>query len=340
MQTEKDILETALETFRNTTGLPVEMEVEPILGERRADAVLHIVFQDTKLHFVVEVKKWLTRATIGMAIQQLDKYPCMGLLVTRYVTPQMGDFLKEMGVAFIDIAGNAHINVPPLFIHITGKRLPDEHRPKPQNRAFQPTGLKVVFAFLCKPHLINATYREIAETADVALGTVGWVIRDLKEAGHIIDLGKRGRRLMQKDKLLERWVTAYPEQLRPKLQEGRFRAEIEDWWQQTELAHRDFYWGGEIAAERLTKYLRPEVTTIYTNQPLVEFLKKYRLRRHPQGDTEILKTFWNFKFDWDHDDLVHPILIYADLLKAGDPRNIETAKIIHEQEIVRIIAED
>lgn len=340
MHMEKNILNTALETFRNTTGLTVEVEVEPILGEHRPDAVLHIDFEDTKLHFVVEVKKWLTYATIEMAIQQLEIYPYMGLLVTRYVTPQMGDFLKEMGVAFIDLAGNAHINVPPLFIHIAGKRLPDEHRPKPQTRAFQPTGLKVVFALLCKQHLINATYREIAETADVALGTVGWVIRDLKGAGHLIDLGKQGRRLIKKDKLLERWVTAYPEQLRPKLMEGTFRAEKGDWWQQTRLADQDFYWGGETAGARLTKYLKPQLTTIYTNQPIVEFLRKYKLRRHPEGDTEILKTFWNFKFDWQHEDLVHPIIIYADLLKTGDPRNIETAKLIYDQEIVRFIAED
>ncbi len=340
MQTEQDILITALDTFRKTTGLAVEMEVEPILGEHRPDAVLHIALQDTKLHFVVEVKNWLTRATLGIAVQQLEKYPNKGLLVTRYVNPYLGDLLKKMDVAFIDIAGNAHINVPPLFIHIAGKKLLHEHRLKPPTRTFQPTGLKVIFALLCKPHLVNATYREIAETADVALGTVGWVFRDMRGEGYLIDLGKRGRRLVQKNKLLERWVTAYPERLRPKLVEGKVMAETRDWWQQTTLAHNDFFWGGETAGALLTEYLRPQFTTIYKNLPLVELLKKYRLRKHPDGDIEILKTFWNFKFDWEHEDLVHPILIYADLLRTGDPRNIETAKLIHDQEVVRFIAED
>lgn len=340
MQTEEDILRTALDTFSKTTGLTVEMEIEPDLGEHRPDAVICIVFQDTGFQFAVQVKKWLTHATIGTATQRLGKYAHKGLLVTRYVTPQMAENLKELDVPFMDMAGNAYVKVPQLFIHITGEKLPDEHRPKPQTRAFQPTGLKVIFALLCKQHLVEATFREIAKTADVALGTVGWVVRDLRRAGHIIDLGKHRRRLTQKDRLLERWVTAYPEQLRPKLLLGNYTAQIKNWWERTKLTNQDTYWGGEIAAAKLTKYLRPQVTTVYTGQPIEDFLQKYKLRKDPHGQTEILNTFWHFNFDWPHTDLVHPIIIYADLLATGDPRNIETAKIIYDQELVRLIQED
>jgi hypothetical protein len=42
----------------------------------------------------------------------------------------------------------------------------------------------------------------------------------------------------------------------------------------------------------------------------------------------------------NNNQLVHPILIYADLMASGDPRNIETAQIIYEQELAQYFRED
>jgi hypothetical protein len=71
-------------------------------------------------------------------------------------------------------------------------------------RALAPTGLQVVFALLFNPGLENEPYRQIAKIADTSLGTVNWVIRDLMNMGHLLDTGKRGRRLIRKKQLLER----------------------------------------------------------------------------------------------------------------------------------------
>jgi len=172
------------------------------------------------------------------------------------------------------------------------------------------------------------------------LGTVGWVIRDLKELGNLIDMGKRGRRLIRKEDLLNRWVTTYPDQLRPKKILGRYRATTLDWWKNTELEAFQAYWGGEIAATILTKYLKPQIVTIYTREPLGELFVKNRIKKDINGDIEILEAFWKFEYNWQHRNLVHPILIYADLLATGDARNIETAEIIHERELTRFIRED
>jgi hypothetical protein len=49
-----------------------------------------------------------------------------------------------------------------------------------------------------------------------------------------------------------------------------------------------------------------------------------------------MRKFWKFE-NHGYVDMVHPILVYADLLATGDPRNIETAKIIYEKDIVRYI---
>ena len=96
-----------------------------------------------------------------------------------------------------------------------------------------------------------------------------------------------------------------------------------------------------MAAAKFTQYLQPQTITIYTTaQQLNQLLAENRLRKDPTGDVEILERFWKPAELWNREDLVHPILIYADLLATGNERNIETAKIIYEEHIVQLIRED
>ena len=339
--TEREILQKALEALQKTAKLNVQVQY----GINGFDAVLRVTMQEMEWEFTVEVKRRVTHATLGATVQQLRKLPQKALLVTWYVTPQMADRMKAMDIQFMDAAGNAYIDEPPLFIFIKGNRLVDRYRIETPTRAFQPTGLQVLFALLCNPGLEKAPYRQIAKVADAALGTVGWVIGDLRQMGHLVEMGKRGRRLVRKKNLLDRWVSMYPEQLRPKKLIGRFMAPDNGWWRDTELINFKAYWGGEIAAAKLTKYLKPQVATIYTKETLGRLLLEHRIKKEPNGNVEILKAFWNFEYrvpiaDWRVHDLVHPILIYADLLATGDTRNIETAEIIYERELTRYIGED
>jgi len=167
-------------------------------------------------------------------------------------------------------------------------------------------------------------------------------MRELKELGCLIDMGKKGFKLTRKEELLERWVTEYPEKLRPKLLLGHFTG-VQDWWQQKTLNPAKAQWGGEIAAANLTQYLKPQIITIYTDpdpRQLNEFLAENRLRKDTEGEVEILKRFWGPLEEGKLGDTVHPVLVYADLLTTGNQRNIETAKIIYEQYIVRLIREN
>jgi len=52
-----------------------------------------------------------------------------------------------------------------------------------------------------------------------------------------------------------------------------------------------------------------------------------------------LRKFWKFEPDWGYPNVTPPILIYADLLATADARNIETAKIIYDKEIARLIGD-
>lgn len=343
-----DVLERALDAVERETGLRLVIEQRETKAHRyQFDAVLRLDKGGDLL--AAEVKRWAGHANLGALIHQVQTLPFQGILVADYINPKMAEKLRREGVQFIDTVGNAYINQLPVYVFVAGKPRPMgtatvKHGP---NRAFDRTGLKVVFAFLCDPALINAPYRDIANMADVALGTVGWVLNGLKAAGLVLDKGKRkGRRITDYRRMLDRWVEAYPEKLRPKLLVGNYLAEDPYWWKEIDI--RDFggYWGGETAAAFYTEYLKPAAVTVYLPEGTAgKLLAKARLRKAPEGaETEpgnvrIYNIFWpkmlGFEAETALRGLVPPVLAYADLLATGDPRNREVAGMIYDEYIAR-----
>jgi hypothetical protein len=202
-----------------------------------------------------------------------------------------------------------------------------------------PTALKAVFALLCRPDLINAPYRDIKQAAGIALGAVGWVFFDLNARGYTTGgKGKGDRRILERQRLIDEWVTNYPIKLRPKLNPKRFHAPDPAWWHPVDITQYNAQWGGEVAADKLTGHLKPNTVTIYmrpenARQNLTKLVVDHKLRADPKGEIEVLETFWDFPPTDNRPDVVPPLLVYADLLATMDPRNHETARIIHEEQI-------
>lgn len=338
----KDILVQAVHSLESSTGLQAaieKFEPTPHLG---ADAIIVLRDANKRWRVYVEVKSQLTTHTLGSAIaavSQIKNQHHRAALVARYVNPSQADKLRELGIQFFDTAGNASFQQKGLHLFIIGRKPQTSKAPGRSARAFNQTGSRLVFALLCQPGLENKSYRQMANVAGISLGAVNWIMNDLKSLNHISDLGTRGRRVANRKELLKRWVSAYPEQLRPKLVRGRFRAEpVRDWWRKAQLPS-DAFWGGEVAAQLLTKYLRPQTVTIYSESNLPKLQAQYGLRRDSNGDTELLERFWKFD-QWDNKDrlkTVPPLLVYADLLSTAVDRNLETAEIIYEQHIARLI---
>jgi hypothetical protein len=82
------------------------------------------------------------------------------------------------------------------------------------------------------------------------------------------------------------------------------------------------------------------ITLYVMEERATQFKITNRLRKDPDGDIEILKTFWDVQSELNQADIVNPILVYADLIASGDPRNIETAQILYERELAEHFRED
>jgi len=339
---EANLVTNAIAAFTRTTGLPAETTGydEQLEGpnRRRADAIIVVKLGHQRFEFIAEAKLALDRAiTLATVKEQLAPHKDRGILIAPYLTPDLATKCRErLRLQFMDTAGNAYIQRDGLYIYVKGERPTPGALRIQETKGGTATRLRMVFALLCDPRLLNAPYRDIAKAAGVALGTVGWTLFDL-EHRHLLAGGKKNRRLVEPERLLEEWVTNYPIKLRPKLNPQRFRGPEDFWWDRP-LTGLHAYWGGEVAAQKLTKYLKPANFTLYldpiTRRATVkQLVTRHRLHADDRGNVEMLDVFWNLPHNPTHPDLVPPILAYADLVATLDPRNLEVAKMIRTQQI-------
>ncbi len=189
------------------------------------------------------------------------------LLLAPHVRTQHAAVLERAGIDYIDLAGNAHLQAPGVLVHVEGRRPPKEpiRGPGRPHKAW----IKTVMALLVRPDLLDAPYRTIAEQADVALGTVGACINDLRQRGVLVGRAA-GRQLPDRAALVALWVNAYVEALRPTLRERRLQVRAEGKAELVArladvLGERGTAWAltGADAADRRTHFFRAEETEIY-----------------------------------------------------------------------------
>lgn len=295
-------------------------------------ALLKLGIKGYEQTFAAVVKPRLTNEGLGHVVAEFKRPAVLPrLLVTHYVTPPQTEKLRQANIQFVDAAGNAFLNQPPLYVFVTGKRPPVSPVPNKTTRAFTTAGVKVVFALLsCKP-LLTAPYREIAATASVSLGAISQVLEDLKQTGYLLDHGAKGRLWQKRAELIRRWSEAYTERLRPKLLLGRFRANQPDWWKEVQLNELQACWSGEVAAAKLTKYLKPQIKTLYAPGKLPKLQVQFGFHPDREGDVGLLKKFWTFEAVPAHPDIAPALLVYADLVASGDERNLETAQLFYNR---------
>jgi hypothetical protein len=330
---ENIILKSAIKAFKKSGGLRMDIEKnQSPARDLRIDAVIKMKTQQKEFKFLAEIKPVINASIIGFLLHHKNDFPQNQLLVSNYVNPIMAEKLKDNEINFIDTVGNAYINTPPVFIFVKGNKQPLSRAISSKGKAFTPSGLKMIYALLCDEKLLNRSYRDIAKTSGIALGTVSRVIDNLKGLGFVIDMGVRGKKFALREVLFNRWCVDYAERLKPKLLLGRFEGP-DNFWEHCLLKPDHGQWGGEVAAFKLTKYLKPQNVTIYAKEEkLRDILLQNKLKRREKGNIEIYKKFWPIDGKQDK-SIVHPFIIYSDLLEINNQRTIETAREIYDQNI-------
>jgi hypothetical protein len=242
----------------------------------RFDGIVTWKTLEGPLRYLVEEKRHLRHQDVGVVVEQLNRRRAdlpadhaddRLLLLAPHVRPQQAAVLERAEIDYLDLAGNAHLRAPGLFVHVEGRQPPKEAMPAPGRP--QKGWIKAVMAILIQPELTNAPYRVLADNADVSLGTLAGCMNDLSARGLLLD-GKAGRRVADRQTLVALWVQAYIEGLRPKLKVRRLQVRAEgkeEIWTRLEavLRERAQQWAltGADAAERRTHFFRAEETEIY-----------------------------------------------------------------------------
>jgi hypothetical protein len=335
---ELHLLDRALGALGGSTGFEFKSKAGSV---RRGEPDGYILVPGTGAReesWPVAIKKYVSQAALGQVVDQMRRSGAR-VLVTEYVNPKLADRLRLLDVPFIDTAGNAYLKFPPFFVFVRDMK-PERKPVKAERpRPFGTAGLKIVFALLSKPELVNETYRGIATVTGVSLGSVAVVMSDLEKLAFMEVMGDK-RRLTRREELLRRWVTGYSELLRPKLVIGEFATDELAKWNTIDLEYA--YWGGEVAAAKLVGHLRPEIMTLFVREKreAASVQLKLKLRKTGNLNVELLEAFWDPRLDPSEPNLAPPLLVYADLVGTAEPRNLETARILYEQRLDRLVRED
>ena len=327
MKKEKYILEEAINSLLKYTRIQAIVKD----GRLRRDAILEIA----KEEFVVEIKPEITKGNKGIVLAQLKEVSRENnlpiILLTKYIPTEIAKEYVNEGVFYLDVAGNCNIRQNNLVLLVEGKKI-ERMAKVNQPRAFQEAGIKLIFLFLVNPEKAQLTCRELAELANISLGSVGTIMQELIDLNFILKT-KQTMKLKNTKELLNRWIIAYHDVLRPRLlmRHMRFvRPENYTKWKEVNLNEPDglAFWGGEPGANLLTNYLHPGIFTIYTYRNWQSF-KDIGLVPDENGNVEVLVIFWSPETCLG----IPPILIYADLMSSGSDRNIETANMILKNEL-------
>jgi len=327
MKKEKYILDEAIDSLFRYTN------VETIVknGGLKHDAFLMIANEE----FVVEIKSEISKGNKGIVLARLKETSSMNnlpiVLITKYIPHEIAKEFVAEGLNYLDIAGNCNIRKNNLVLLVEGKRIEKTTRAN-QPRAFQEAGIKLIFQFLVDPEKTQLTYRELAELANISLGSVGTIMQELIDLNFILKT-KQTKKLKNAKELLNRWITAYHDILRPRIFRKHMRfVNLVSYskWKEINLNKTEgfAFWGGETGATLLNGYLQPGIFTIYSNRNWQSF-KDIELVPDENGKVEVLEIFWNLQTFKG----IPPLLIYADLMRSGSDRNIETANMILNNEL-------
>lgn len=356
---ESRIIASALERLKAVHPLRViNLRQEVSTRDQRWDGEVTIKTKGRTYHYLFEVKAHLRPQAIhhllirANADQKRWGKATELLLLADYVNPFLAGQLKSAGINFIDTAGNLFLKrEPELYLYVEGKKLPVSQKDKP-TRLFQPSGLALLFGLLIEPESVNLPYRHLASVNGVALGTVGWVKRDLKEQGYLEPISKDRFRIIRRKELFERWVQGYSSRLRPKLFVGEYRDISNNFDRVVKTFRRHaleqgMLWcvsGGFGADEIIHHYQGNTLTLFVESWRQNEALKGLTWLPVSGGPITILKSFsplvFQIRGNQQRTPVAHPLLIYAELLHHGMDRDLETARLIYKEYLEESIVKD
>ena len=270
------------------------------------------------------------------------------ILISGHVNPSIAADLREKGLNFIDVQGNAHIHIKNfLFIDREGRKpvsVPQEKYPS----IFNPKGMQLLYILLIDKTKLDATVRTLASLAGVSKDRASSGMRELRRTGRIIETAKNHFLFSDKQSLLEQWLSHYNERFRSSLILGSYRMapSIEENLPvilASTLPGNRYAIGGARGSDLLIPHYKGLTAEIYIQPEDIATVQK-ALKLIPSAETNItLFRLFSDEVIFHETDIpysvAHPLLIYSELLFRKSDRAEETAQLIFDQFLNKMIHE-
>lgn len=289
---------------------------------------IHTKYGAAELH-VEQFRSHLSTATVDRVVS-MDTPP--DLVLAPAIAAGTAAAFIQAGIAYLDLRGNCHIDVPGYFMHVEGKtQAPETMKAAASLRG---PGYQVLFTYLAKPELLDATVRTAAAAAGVSRKPVSTLRRWLVDDKFLVETKSRTEwRTSRHLEALNLWLGGYKTTVRPSLLRGTYRTreqnplklerELEEL-----LADRDYAWGGAAAAYRQTKHYRGQTTVIHGD--LGGALGEIQARPASQSpNLLVLGHIGEIRGTTPH--LAHPLLVYSELYQDPNERAREAAQVYYEK---------
>jgi len=331
----------ALDQSLPTKGVRRALEVQGARG----DAQLEIEI-DGRLHrFVVQAHRGLHERNLGPLLHQSRELAEDGerlLVCTPRVPRKLGELLREHGVAYLDLGGNAYLCGDGLYVQIEG-RAP---LPKRIGRGkLTGTDYRLLGVYLMEEQAGDWTQAQLAKRAGIAIGAVGKGRLALAEQGLLGLMAPKRWGVADRAKGLQQFANGWAMNIRHKLRPQGFRLLNEKRHGDLETRLRKqgpglkCLLGGERAAGMITQFLRTEYTTLHAQAgKLRDTAKALGLVPDDQGPITLLERYgiedeWRLGTD-NELAMVHPLLVWAECLNVPDERVAQTAKRLYDEFLV------
>lgn len=280
--------------------------------------VMTISWQGRCHEFVPQVHRGLRLSTAALALENNpDPSGFSSLIIAERIVGELATLLRKSEINYVDLAGNTYLRSSDFLIDIQGQR--SQVAPAREPRGLTKTDLRVALALITCPQLIGATTRQVSECVGVSRGAAHSGLIKLNDQGFISPRGLRhGTRLMNE------WTHAYLARA------GAYKTSRTLYADDgVDIAERlvgagGIQLSGEAAAQELGWSIRATSAIVYG--PTFASVARHLRGRSDGGDIPVQVRTPVLAPSDNQNGLAASLLIRADMLASGDPRQIEIAQ--------------
>ncbi len=186
------------------------IEAQPPSSKLVPDFLARANIDGRKIDLLIEVKERPHLVDLRLAAEALKKYAAperIPIVASHFMGPNRRALLKDMGVGYIDMAGNIYLRAPGIHIEREEKRNPFGYEREGLN-PFSDKASIILRILMDEPNR-SWKIREIANFGAINPGWVSRVVDSLVERGLVEFSRDKGVALLRGEDMLKEWADLY-----------------------------------------------------------------------------------------------------------------------------------